>query len=110
MWTYDHARTYAVAALRHEADAQEEGREDEVGSAFEDFDNNLPRGAGPEFNKLHTALWFWDEWIYARDHRWRTPVPAREEDWPALARHIASRIEINEDVIDPAVLELFGGR
>lgn len=108
MWTYDHARDYAIAALRREADEQEQGRLDEVGAAFDEFDANLPRGAGPEFDKLHVALWFWDEWGYARDHGWETPVPARREHWPRLARAIASKIEADADVTDPAVLSAFG--
>ena len=80
---------------------------DKIGAAFDEFDSNLPRGAGPEFDKLHVALRFWDEWVYARDHDWRTPVPARRDEWPQLALRIADALETGEDVTGPAVLSRF---
>lgn len=107
MWSYEHARDVAIVALRVEADAQEHGQPERVGDGFEAYDRNLPRASGPEFDKLHIALRFWDEWIYARDHGWRTPVPAPREEWPRLARRIAQRLEADEDVTDPAVLSRF---
>ena len=110
MWDYDRARHFAAAALRAEAEAQESGRPEEVGASFDTFDANLERGAGPEFDKLHVALRFWDEWVYARDHDWRTPVPARRGEWPQLARGIAERLEADEDVSDSAILSKFGAR
>jgi hypothetical protein len=110
MWSYDHARDFATTAVRAEAVAQERGRADEVGAAFDEFDRNLPRDSGPEFDKLHVALRFWDEWRYARDHDWRTPVPARRDEWPQLARCIADALESDEDITDPAVLFRFEAR
>jgi hypothetical protein len=110
MWTYEHAKDFVVSALRRDAAAQETGRVEEIGADYDEFDENLPRDGGPEFDKLHIALWFWDEWVYARDHQWRTPVPARERTWPRLARSIAAQIEADMDVTDPAVLSAFGFR
>lgn len=78
--------------------------------SFDTFDANLERGASPEFDKLHVALRFWDEWVYARDHDWQTPVPARREEWTRLARYIAARLEADEDVTDPTVLSRFEAR
>ena len=110
MWTYDRARHFAAAALRVEAEAQEKGQPDEIGASFDMFDGNLLRGGGPEFDKLHVALRFWDEWGYARDHDWRTPVPARRDEWPKLARRIADALEADENIIDPAILSRFEAR
>jgi len=43
MWNYQQARDYLVSALRREADAQDQGRPEMVGAAFDEFDANLPR-------------------------------------------------------------------
>ena len=82
----------------------------EIGASFDEFDANLPRDAKPELSGLHVALRFWDEWVYARDHDWRTPAPARRDEWPQLARYIADALEADEDVTDPAVLSRFEAR
>ncbi|MEO0560215.1 MAG: hypothetical protein AAF170_18775 [Bacteroidota bacterium] len=100
MWTYERARAYVTSALRADAEAQESGRAGEIGTTFDDFDANLPRSDRSEFQKLYAALRFWDEWIYARDHNWLTPVPVSEQEWPQRARFIASRIESDENVTD----------
>ena len=110
MWTYEQARGYLVAALRHEAGAQEQGRPEQVGSAFDEFDANLPREGGPEFDKLHIALNFWDGWIDARNHDWQYYKPIRQQDWLRLARSIAAQVEADEQVMEPLVLERFDFR
>ena len=107
MWTYDNARDYMVAALRREADAQDEGRTGEVGAGFEKCDINLPREGDPRFRALHIALNFWDGWTDARNHEWLYYEPIRRDDWPRLARSIAAEIEANEDVTDCVVLSKF---
>ena len=108
MWTYDNARAYMVAELRREADAQDQGRTGEVGAGFEKCDINLPRDGDSRFRALHIALNFWDGWTDARNHEWQYYEPIGKDDWPRLARAIASAIEANEDVTDSVVLQKFG--
>lgn len=107
MWTYEKARDYLVAALRRGAEAQEQEQLNRVGSAFDEFDSNLPRGAGSEFDKLHVALNFWDGWIDARNHDWQHHGPIRQRDWPRLARSTAAQVEAGEEVTEAMVLKKF---
>lgn len=97
-----------IAALRREADAQDQGRIGEVGAGFEKCDIYLPREGDSQFRALHIALNFWDGWTDARNHEWQYYEPIRKDDWPKLARSIALAIEAKEDVTDTVVLHKFG--
>lgn len=108
VWTYEHARDHVVAALRRDADAQEQGRPEDIGADFAAFDTHYPRDDSPASLRLAAAHRFWDEWLYARDHRWSTPIRLREEDWPPLARSVAAGLDANEDLDEDDMLRTTG--
>lgn len=103
--TYDEARALLADHLERYASA--------VGSpedGYDEVDSVLPRGGGPEWTKVFTALSFWDGWIDAWNHEWRYYEPIREEDWPVLAREIARSLREDREIRDPEVLRRFAPR
>jgi len=105
--SYESAKECLTAGLQRDATAHTEGRYADIGKDFENFDGGLPRGAGPEFDKLHVALNFWDGWIDARNHNWLYYEPIVQENWPVLARHIVEDIVADRDITDPTVIQRF---
>lgn len=110
MLNYDEARQIFIAELTRDAEAHEAGRYDEIGRAFERVDAQLPRGQGPEFDKLFISLDFWDGWIDARNHDWQYYNGISDRDWPTLARTIVKSLELHDDISDPLVLSHFDFR
>jgi hypothetical protein len=110
MLTYSEAKQALIKELCRDAEAHEASRHEQVGAAFDEFDYQLPRGQGPEFDKLFIALHFWDGWIDARNHNWLYYDGINESDWPVLARRIIWSLEIDEEITDPVVLDHFDFR
>ena len=69
--TYDAWRDRLATALESAAEAHDRGDLTTIDAGYEEIDALLPRGAGPEYDKLHIALHFWDGWGDARNHDWR---------------------------------------
>jgi hypothetical protein len=104
--TYAQARDAMVTELRGNADEHEAGHYDAIGRRFDRLEHLFPVGVAPELGRLHVALTFWDGWIDARNNGWpRGPI--RVEDWPRLARSVATDLEADRDVSDPLVLSRF---
>jgi len=57
-----------IAGLEAAARSHETGDFPAISAGYDQLDGELPRNAGPEFDKLHVALHFWDGWIDARNH------------------------------------------
>ena len=79
-------------------------------AGFVVVDGILPRGGGPEWDKLHIALSFWDGWIDASNHQWRHYEPIAEADWPRLALEIASALRAGREIENPIILSKFDHR
>jgi hypothetical protein len=77
---------------------------------YDQLDAQLPRNAGPDCDKLHVALEFWDGWIDARNHNWLYYPGVAADDWPRLARGIADDLQQDRDITDERVLERFDFR
>lgn len=107
---YEDLRERFAACLDAAVRAQESGDLAAVEAGFEQLDSELPRGAGPEFDKLHVALEFWDGWIDARNHDWLYYPGLVAGDWPRLARAIVRDLQQNRDITDERVLERFDFR
>lgn len=110
MLTYDEAGQTLIAELNRDAEAHEAGRNQDIGAAFERVDGELPRGQGPEFDKLFIAFNFWEGWIDARNHNWQYYEGIKERDWPRLARTIINSLKADEEITDPLVLKHFDFR
>ncbi|MHC4745150.1 MAG: hypothetical protein ACYS8Z_24810 [Planctomycetota bacterium] len=107
MFTYEQAKAFLIKHLLEDADHHISGCFSRIGENFDEFDHNLPRGAGPEFGKLHIALIFWDSWLDARNHDWQYYPKIKPDDWPLLAKLIAADIEADRDIQDKLIMEQF---
>src|SRR5688572_14889255 len=106
MLSYSDARDRLVQYLRSDAGAHEAGAYDAVGRRFDALERHFPVGTAPELGRLHIALTFWDGWIDARNNGWPRGRVAVDE-WPGLARGVASDLEADREVSNTLVLELF---
>ena len=107
---YEDLRERFAACLDAAVRAQESGDLAAVEAGFDQLDSELPRNAGPEFDKLFVALAFWDSWIDARNHDWLYYPGLVAGDWPQLARGIVQDLQQNRDITDERVLERFDFR
>ena len=106
MMDYAEARDALVTQLRHDAEAHEAQNYDAIGRQFDAIEYRFPRGTEPELGRLHIALAFWDGWVHARNHGW-PPGPIRVDQWPGLARAIATDLEADRDLTASTVLTHF---
>ncbi len=96
----EEARRYVAEQLEREADAQERGDLDQVGTgvaALESYASRTPSASWSD-PTLGAAYTFWDAWVDARNHEWR--YYARMPDaasWPPVARRIAAALRAGED-------------
>ena len=107
---YEYLRERFVVCLDAAVRAQESDDLQAIDAGFDQLDSELPRGAGPEFDKLHVALEFWDGWIDARNHNWMYYPGLAAGDWPRLARTIVQDLQQNREISDERVLERFDFR
>jgi len=107
MFTYEQSRKYLIEHLAKDAEHHLSGHFSKVGEAFDEFDANLPRDAGDEFNKFHIALNFWDSWQDARNHNWLYYPKIKQDDWPILAMSIVDDLSEDRNIQNHLVLECF---
>ena len=107
---YEDLRKRFVVCLEAAVRAQESGDLAAIEAGFDQLDSELPRDAGPEFDKLHVALKFWDSWIDARNHNWSYYPGLAAHDWPLLASTIVQDLQQNREISDERVLERFDYR
>jgi hypothetical protein len=105
--TYTESRDRFVAALAAAAEAQERGDVSAIEDGYDELDSLLPRGGGPEYDKLHVALHFWDGWIDARNHSWMYYEGISQADWPKLARGIVADLRADQEIQDERVCGRF---
>jgi hypothetical protein len=110
MLTYIEAKQALIENLSRDAVAHESGRYQEIGSAFDEVDADLPRDGGPEFAQLLIALAFWEGWIDARNHGWLYYAGIGQRDWPVLAREVVESLAGNREITEPSVLRHFDFR
>lgn len=108
MFTYEQAKAFLIEHLRQDAHHHRAGWSGLIGEYFDEFDANLPRATGPEFEKLHIAINFWDYWHPARNHDWQYYPKIKQEDWPRLAESIVSDVSADRGIQDPLILSEFG--
>ena len=104
---YDELRQRLASYLEMAAEAQEAGNLPAIETGYDAFEEVLPRGEGPEYDKLHIALHFWDGWIDARNHDWKYYESIDKQDWPHLARLIASNLQADREPQEKRILQLF---
>lgn len=107
---YDDFRERFASDLDRAAQAQEAGNLPEIETDYEELDEVLPRGEGPEYDKLHIALNFWDGWIDARNHDWQYYEGIAEQDWPHLARILAADLRADREPHDERIRQHFALR
>ncbi|HET9712635.1 MAG TPA: hypothetical protein VFP64_12155 [Pyrinomonadaceae bacterium] len=104
---YDELRERLASHLETAAEAQEASNPPAIETGYDAFDEVLPRGEGPEYDKLHIALHFWDGWIDARNHDWQYYEGIAQQDWPQLARLIASDLRADREPQEKRILQHF---
>jgi hypothetical protein len=107
MMEYDEARLAIAEALERSAAAHDRGDFSEIDTIYDEIDGSLPRNLDKRFEKLYTALYFWDSWIDSSNHDWLYHKPLTAEDWSKLARGIASALRTDREISDLQVLQLF---
>ena len=105
--SYSEAKQAMISGLLQAASEQEASRLSEIERSYDTIDANLPRDAGPEFDKLFIALNFWDGWIDARNHDWQYYEGIRAEDWPQLAKRIVDDLKADREISDELVRKHF---
>jgi hypothetical protein len=107
---YHELRQRFHAALEAAARAHESGDLAAIEAGYDELDALLPHNDDPAFDKLHTALEFWDGWIDARNHDWLYYERIQEEDWPRLARGIVDDLRRDREISDERALQRFDSR
>jgi hypothetical protein len=105
--SYSEATQRMIEGLLQAAHAHEGGCLEGIETSFDLLDANLPRDAGPDFDKLLIALDFWDGWIDSRNHDWRFYKGIGPEDWPRMARRIVADLQSGREITDELVLSQF---
>ena len=108
--TYEELRERFVVCLEAAVRAHEAGDLRAIETGFDELVTELPRDAGPEFDKLLVAIEFWDCWIDAGNHDWLYYPGMAADDWPQFARAIVQDLQQNHDITDERVLERFDFR
>jgi hypothetical protein len=94
-------------ALEADASAQESGQLDGIGMLYDEVlceilpINDIPE---PLFN---LAFSFWGDWLDAKDHNWFHHEPLTSDDWPRIAKSIASHLRQGTLPEDQLILKLF---
>ena len=57
-FSYTEAKHFLVENLTRDAVSHEAGRYEDIGKYYDEFDGNLPRGQGREFDEFFIALNF----------------------------------------------------
>ena len=110
MVDYQQLRQRFLTALDAAARSQESGDFAAIETGYEELDALLPRNVDPAFDKLHSALEFWDGWIDARNHNWLYYEGIQREDWPGLARGIVDDLRQDREISDQRVVQRFNWR
>ncbi len=100
---YVACRGFLIKHLREAIVAQEDGRFLDIGDGFDEYEQSLPREGGPDFDKLLAGLRFWEGWADSAEHDWHHYDPTSEE-WLAMAREVADRLERDEDIPEHIVI------
>jgi hypothetical protein len=104
---YDELRERFASSLESAAQAHEAGNLSDIETGYDALDQELPRGEGAEYDKLHIALHFWDGWIDARNHDWQYYEGIAEQDWPRLARVLAADLRADREIGEERILRHF---
>jgi hypothetical protein len=101
-------RDSIVGGLLIDAAAHEAGRFDEIGRRFDRIDGDLRQSGA--LARLRTAIAFWGGWIDARNRGWQPDASIPKEEWPMLARRIASDLAQDQEITDNRVGARFGAQ
>ncbi|HLO13205.1 MAG TPA: hypothetical protein VK206_00135 [Anaerolineales bacterium] len=96
---YRQAKQQMINALKKSIEAQNRGQFEQIKEGYEQLDMALPRKAGPKFDKLLNALYFWDCWIDDCNHGWRQYKGMSPEEWLRLAKLIITELEADQEII-----------
>ena len=95
------------AALIADAVAHDAGRHDEVGERYDDVYSDLLPIQDLNDRRFAIAFNFWDGWCDARNHDWNFYPGIGRDDWPKLAREIASALDHGSPPSNPLILQRF---
>ena len=107
MPTHADLRRHVVAALRAGAQAHDEGRFQDIGSAYDRLAEATTQGGSLEAD-LRAALGFLESWYDSSNHDWCFYEPLARDDWPRLGLELANDIEA-ERPINPVLRDRFTG-
>jgi hypothetical protein len=112
---YNDIRFRPAKGLERAASAQEAEDRISLNNAYEALRRDewylietlLPRrrDVGSEYDKLFAAFDFWDYWVFAADHDFIQEEWPAQDDWPVLARSIATDLRADRDISDPNLRE-----
>ena len=105
--SYAEAKDFAIQALLRAIEAHNIRQYEDIRKEFDKFDCGLPRGAGPEFDKLVITLNFLDGWYESSGHDWNFYEPLVARDWPILAEEIVEDLRSNQEIKNSEVLRQF---
>jgi hypothetical protein len=107
MTPYLTLRDTIASQLLGDAVAHDAERYDSIGRRFDAIEHAFPQGTDPAMQSLRVALTFWDAWIDARNHGWQHSMGIQPQEWPILARAIASDLSGDREISDVRVLQRF---
>lgn len=105
-FTYDEAKMFAIEHLAKAVAANLAGDFEKISDGYQEFEMRIPRTSDPREGKLHTALIFWDRWVYASHHGMRYSE-TREYDWPKLASIIIASLNEDREITHSVIVEAF---
>lgn len=108
---YNEIRLRLAQGLEDAASAQEAAECISLDNAYEILQHDewdvietlLPRrrDAGAKYDKLFAAFDFWDYWCFAAEHDFVPEEWPTQDEWPVLARSIASDLRADRDISHP---------
>ena len=101
--SYSEAKPDLISGLLQAASEHEADHLSEIETSYDTLDERLPRGTGPEFDKLFITLNFWGGWIDARNHDWQYDEGICAEYWSRLARSIVEDLIVEDLRADPEI-------
>jgi hypothetical protein len=100
----ENAKKQIIKCLNRDIKLHEEGKFDEIGNGFDEYDNKFPLTE----RQLIIAWDFWDSWIDERNHGFPCfYADITKDNWPNLANHIVEKLSKGEEISDQLILSNF---
>ncbi len=108
--SYEAALQALIRAMAHDVAAHESGDFASIGRDLDEIASSIPRDLGERSSRIGLVMYFWDDWIDARNHDWQYHDPITRSDWPKMGRSVIAALERDVPIDDPMFLDHYRPR